>query len=87
VALHSHSLESITSIDEFLRVVDRIVRLNETDGNSSRYGTILESFSRVHLQLKYGSGAIVSNALDQPIAEDDARCTLGAAQPSGCNPT
>jgi hypothetical protein len=76
MALHSDPLESIDSFNEFLRVLGGIVRLNETDRNPPRYATILESLTRVHLQLQDGHCPIVSNALDQPISENDARRIL-----------
>jgi hypothetical protein len=76
VALHSHALESIRAADNFFHVLGRIISLYETNSNPSRCVTILESFPRIHLQFEDHPSTIVSNALNQPIPQDDTRCIL-----------
>jgi hypothetical protein len=72
----AHPFESIRSLDKFLHVLCRLVRLDQTDRNAPWHAEELEPLAGVHFQLENHSRPIITNALDQPIAENDARCVL-----------
>ena len=50
--------------------------MNQTDGNASQHTEMLGSFAGIHFEFENHSCPIVGRALDQPVAENDARRIL-----------